>query len=81
MNKCQGAIWAEDFAAECALLWGGLKAGSGFMERGLKLFETHGHIDPTVIAQAESDRWHAEQPICECSCAGNNGGNDTRLAR
>jgi hypothetical protein len=65
MSKCQDAIWVEDFAAECSLLWSGMKAGGEFMQRGLLLFQTHGHMDPTVVAQVESDRWHAERLIGE----------------
>jgi hypothetical protein len=66
MNKFQSAIWAEDFATAVSQLISGRRAAGEFSERGLKLYSTHGHMDPSVVAQVESDRWHAEQPICEC---------------
>jgi len=70
MNKLQRVIWAEDFATELSRLISGGIATGDFSERGLRLYPTHGHMDPGVVAQVESDRWHAEQPICECRGTG-----------
>jgi hypothetical protein len=66
MDKLQRVIWAEDFATELSQLISGRRSAGEFSERGLKLYQTHGHMDPSVVAQVESDRWHAQQPICEC---------------